>query len=59
MQELKMILGSAMILFFLIIAVANVLMVASDFTRKYKKMKRKAKKYEKLMKMGGRAYVQI
>lgn len=57
MAEVKQILGSAMILFFLIIATANILMVASDFTRKYKKMKARAKRYERLVKMEGKLYV--
>lgn len=57
MAEVKQILGSAMILFFLIIAIANVLMIASDFTRKYKKMKSRAKRYERLVKMEEKLYV--
>ena len=57
MQELKIILGNAMMLFFFIIFIANVLITASNFTRKYKSMKRKARKYEGLMKMGGNLYV--
>ena len=42
MQELKMLLGNAMMLFFFIILVANILITASNFTRKYKNIKRKA-----------------
>lgn len=57
MQELKIILGNAMMLFFFIILIANILITASDFTKKYKSLKRKAKKYERLMKMGGNLYV--
>lgn len=57
MQELKIILGNAMMLFFFIIFIANVLITASDFTKKYKSMKRKARKYERLVKMGGNLYV--
>lgn len=57
MQELKMLLGNAMMLFFFIIFIANVLITTSDFTRKYKSMKRKARKYERLVKMGGNLYV--
>lgn len=57
MQELKIILGNAMMLFFFIILIANILITASDFARKYKSMKRKARKYERLMKMGGNLYV--
>lgn len=57
MQELKIILGNAMMLFFFIIFIANVLITTSDFTRKYKSMKRKARKYERLVKMGGNLYV--
>ena len=57
MQELKIILGNAMMLFFFIIFIANVLITASDFTKKYKSLKRKARKYERLVKMGGNLYV--
>lgn len=57
MQELKIILGNAMMLFFFIILIANILITASDFTRKYKSMKRKARKYERLVKIGGNLYV--
>lgn len=57
MQELKMLLGNAMMLFFFIILIADILITASDFTKKYKSLKRKAKKYERLMKMGGNLYV--
>ena len=57
MQELKIILGNAMMLFFFIILIANILITASDFNKKYKSLKRKAKKYERLMKMGGNLYV--
>lgn len=57
MQELKIILGNAMMLFFFIILIANILITASDFTKKYKSMKRKARKYERLVKMGGNLYV--
>ena len=57
MQELQMLLGNAMMLFFFIILIANILITASDFTKKYKSMKRKARKYERLVKMGGNLYV--
>ena len=52
MQELKMILGNAMMLFFFIIAIANILITASNFIKKYKSMKRKAQKYERLINRG-------
>ena len=57
MQELKMLLGNSMMLFFFIILIANILITASDFAKKYKSMKRKARKYERLIKMGGNLYV--
>lgn len=57
MEEIKQILGSAMILFFLIIAITSMLITASDITRKYKKMKARARRYERLMKMEGKLYV--
>lgn len=52
MLVIKELIGNAMMLFFYIIAIYYLLCIASDLTRKYKNIKRKAKKYDLLIKKG-------